>query len=160
MLRKPDQYRHAQADCLTSIGMLKERNRERDEDKAAHNEVGGHTVHASQHRHKWSPQVELVLDAHLRAIPQHQRIQPVSCTTSFGIAMAPSDCAQMTSDDSTPALDAFVLCLTDQLNIWREFLKFEPKCKVHDKSVKCRMPLVLCGGLQCSETMSCSQLWM
>ena len=127
--------------------MLKERDGERDEDKAAHNEVGGHTVHASQHRHKRSPQVELVLDTHLLAVPQHQRIQPVSCTTSFGIAMAFPNWAQMTTDDSTLALDALVICLTNQPNIWGEFLDVEPKCKVHDESVKWRMSLMLCGGL-------------
>ena len=62
--------------------MLKEGDGERYKDKASYNEVGGHAVHSCQNRHQRPPEVELVLDTHLLAIPQDQSIEPVTCSRS------------------------------------------------------------------------------
>ena len=63
--------------------MLQEGDGERHKDEASHNEVGGHAVHSCQNRHQRPPEVELVLDTHLLSVPQHQRIEPVTCSRSL-----------------------------------------------------------------------------
>ena len=66
---------------LTSIGMLKEGDGERDKHKAPDNEVGRDTVHAGEYWHKWLSEIELIFDGPLLPVTQDQSIEPVPCGT-------------------------------------------------------------------------------
>jgi len=63
----------------TAGRMLQEGDGQRHEDEAADDEVGGHAVHAVQHRHQRPALVQPVAQRHLLPAPVHLDLQHVAC---------------------------------------------------------------------------------